>query len=158
MYGENKCTIQNYFQSKNPFRGLRVISISKLGLRVDDSKLKVSFALRVGASLYVTYSYAVYRLPRHVNINDVLKRGLTSAGIPQGWTHTTTLLRSHSKTVQVSYMGRNLYGTFSNSSRINADAAAEEQKRYGCSSLTDRNIFEPVAIETTQGDEYIYTD
>ena len=110
--------------------------------------------------------YSAGRLPRHANINDVVKRGLAAAGIPS-WLEPVGLDRGDGRrpdgvTVFPFREGKCLawdatcVDTFSASSLINAaitpgSAAdtAEERKRARYSSLADRYLFQPVAIETT---------
>ena len=105
-------------------------------------------------------------LPRHANINDVVKRALTAAGIPS-WLEPVGMDRADSRrpdgvTVFPYSDGKCLawdatcVDTYSASSVINsaiapgfAAGAAEERKRVRYQGITDRYLFEPVAIETT---------
>ena len=88
--------------AKDPHSGswLKAVPISRLGLHLDDETLRISAALRVGAPVCEPHAcrcgrlvdrlghhglscrYSAGRLPRHANINDVVKRALTAAGIP----------------------------------------------------------------------------
>ena len=110
--------------------------------------------------------YSAGRLPRHSNLNDVVKRALATAGVPS-WLEPLGLDRGDGRrpdglTVFPFSGGRSLcwdstcVDTFSQSSVIEcalspgaAAAAAEERKRARYSALTDRYRFEPVAVETT---------
>ena len=102
--------------AKQPHSGcwLRAVPISQLGLHLDDETLRISVALRVGASICEPHScrcgvhvdklghhglscrYSAGRLPRHANINDVVKRALAAAGIPS-WIEPVGLDRIDSR-------------------------------------------------------------
>ena len=110
--------------------------------------------------------YSAGRRPRHANLNDVVKRALAVTGIPS-WLEPVGLAtrdgrRPDGVTVYPYHQGKCLawdatcVSTFCNRSLINsaiapgsAAAAAEEDKRTKYSCLTDRYIFEPVAVEVT---------
>ena len=110
--------------------------------------------------------YSAGRLPRHANLNDVVKRALTAAGIP-AWLEPVGLDNGDSRrpdgvTVFPYSQGKCLawdatcVDTYCANSLVDAAIrpgsaadAAEGNKRRKYASLTDRYIFEPVAIETT---------
>ena len=110
--------------------------------------------------------FSAGRLPRHANLNDVVKRALAKAGIPS-WLEPVGLDRGDGRrpdgiTAFPYTQGRCLcwdstcLDTFSASSVVNsalepgsAAEAAEDRKRARYQGLTERYIFEPVAIETT---------
>ena len=172
--------------AKQPHSGawLSATPIPKLGLHLDDATVRVSVALRIGATVCEPHScrcgrrvdrlghhglacrYSAGRLPRHANLNDVVKRGLASAGIPS-WLEPIGLDHRDSRrpdgtTVFPYYQGKCLtwdgtcVDTFCSSHVMqaaiepgSAAAAAEHRKREKYTALTDRYLFEPVAVETT---------
>ena len=172
--------------AKEPHSGawLKAVPLAKLGLHLDDGTVRVAVALRLGAPICEPHScrcgrrvdrlghhglscrYSAGRLPRHTNLNDVVKRALTAAGIP-AWLEPVGLDRGDSRrpdgvTVFPYSQGKCLVwdatcvDTYSASSLINAAitpgsaaVAAEERKCSKYASLVDRYQFEPVAIETT---------
>ena len=172
--------------AKEPHSGawLKAVPLAKLGLHLDDGTVRVAVALRLGAPICKPHScrcgrrvdrlghhglscrYSAGRLPRHTNLNDVVKRALTAAGIP-AWLEPVGLDRGDSRrpdgvTVFPYSQGKCLVwdatcvDTYSASSLINASitpgsaaVAAEERKCSKYASLVDRYQFEPVAIETT---------
>ena len=87
---------------KDPQSGawLRAASIWRSRLHLDDSTVRVSVELRAGAVICVPHScryghqvdrlgrrglscrYSAGHLPRHVNVNDMMKRCVAAAGIP----------------------------------------------------------------------------
>ena len=111
--------------------------------------------------------YSAGRLPRHANLNDVVKRALTAAGIP-AWLEPVGLDRGDGRRPD----GVNLFPYSQGKSLVwdatcvdtfgactvigsalapgSAAANAEERKRSKYASLADRYQFEPVAIETTE--------
>ena len=106
------------------------------------------------------------RLPRHANLNDVVKRALAVAGMPS-WLEPLGLDRGDGRrpdglTVFPYSGGKSLcwdstcVDTYCRSSIIScalnpgsAAKAAEERKRARYSELSDRFRFEPVAVETS---------
>ena len=111
--------------------------------------------------------YSAGRLPRHSNLNDVVKRALATAGMPS-WLEPLGLDRGDGRrpdglTVFPFSGGRSLcwdatcVDTYSQSAIIDcalspgaAAAAAEARKRDRCSGLVDRYRFEPVVVETIE--------
>ena len=172
--------------AKHPHSGawLSATPLPKLGLHLDDATIRVSVALRVGATVCEPHScrcgrrvdrlghhglacqFSAGRLPRHANINDVVKRGLAAAGIPS-WLEPVGLdsrdsRRPDGTTVFPYHQGKCLtwdgtcVDTFCASSVTqaaiepgSAASAAEQRKRQKYSGLTDRYLFEPIAVETT---------
>ena len=114
----------------------------------------------------MSYRYSAGRLPRHANLNDVVKRGLAAAGVPS-WLEPVGLDRGDGRrpdgiTVFPYCRGKSLcwdatcVDTFSNTSVIGAAiesgspaAGAEARKCARYQGLVDRYIFQPVAVETT---------
>ena len=172
--------------ASTPYAGawLNTTPIPNLGLHLDDSSVRVAVALRTGAQLCephpcrcgrrvdrlghhgLSCRYSAGRLPRHSNLNDVVKRALATAGMPS-WLEPVGLDRGDGRrpdgiTVYPYSQGKSLcwdatcVDTFSVTSVIDAAVSpcvaatrAEERKRALYSGLTDRYIFEPVAVETT---------
>ena len=172
--------------AKQPHSGawLSATPAAKVGLHLDDATVRVAVALRLGATVCEPHScrcgsrvdklghhglacqYSAGRLPRHANINDVVKRGLVAAGIP-ALLEPVGLDRGDGKrpdgaTVFPYFQGKCLVwdatctDTFCNSQVVqaaiepgSAAAAKERLKRDKYSALTDRYLFEPVAVETT---------
>ena len=172
--------------AKEPYSGawLGAVPLPTLGLHLDDSSVRVSVALRLGATICEPHAcrcgqrvdslghhglacrYSAGRLPRHANINDVVKRALATLGIPSLLEPVGLDLRDSRRpdgvTVFPYYQGKSLtwdgtcVDTYCDSSIINssispgsAAAAAEESKREKYLALTDRYLFEPVAVETS---------
>ena len=110
--------------------------------------------------------YSAGRLPRHANLNDVVKRGLAMAGIPS-WLEPVGLDRGDGRrpdgiTVFPYSGGKCLcwdatcVDTFSQSSVMesalhpgSAAMAAESRKRDNYAALSTRYRFEAVAVETS---------
>ena len=110
--------------------------------------------------------YSAGRFPRHANLNDVVKRGLTAAGIPS-WLEPVGLDRGDGRrpdgiTVFPYSRGKCLcwdatcIDTFSASAVMesalepgSAARAAEDCKRERYSELSERYIFQPLAVETS---------
>ena len=108
--------------------------------------------------------YSAGRLPRHANLNDVVKRALTAAGVPS-WLEPVGLDRGDGRrpdgvTIFPYSHGKCLawdatcVDTFSTTSVVDAavapgSAAAATRKREQYRALTDRYLFEPVSVETT---------
>ena len=157
-----------------------------LGLLLDPETTRIAVALRLGANICEPHQCrcgklvsslahhglscqkvaAAGRFPRHSNLNDIVKRSLSSAGIPS-WLEPVGLSRNDGKrpdglTAFPFSSGRSLCwdatcsDTFSPSSindtcitpGILADRA-ETRKRAQYSCLTDRYRFEPLSVETT---------
>ena len=109
--------------------------------------------------------FSAGRLPRHANLNDVVKRALAAAGVPS-WLEPVGLDRGDGKrpdgmTVFPYHRGKCLLwdatcvDTFCASSTVasavdpgSAALNRENHKRSKYQSLTDRYIFQPVAVET----------
>ena len=172
--------------AREPHSGawIKAVPLAKLGLHLDDATVRVSVALRLGAPICEPHScrcgrrvdrlghhglscrYSAGRLPRHANLNDVVKRALTAAGIP-AWLEPVGLDRGDGRrpdgvTVFPYSQGKCLVwdatcvDTYSASSLVDAAispgsaaATAEDGKRRKYASLVDRYQFEPVALETT---------
>ena len=182
-----KLTVLDCWQRCNqPQSGawLNVTPLSRLGLHVDDTTVRTAVALRDGATICEPHTcrcghrvdrlghhglackLSLGRLPRHANLNDVVKRALAAAGIPS-WLEPIGLDRGDGRrpdgvTVFPYYQGRCLtwdatcVDTYSNSAVVDAAitpgsaaAGAEERKRSRYMGLTDRYLFEPVAVETS---------
>ena len=162
---------------------LSATPIPSLGLHLDDSSVQVGVALRLGAPVCEAHlcrcghrvdalghhglscRYSAGRLPRHANLNDVVKRALASAGIPS-WLEPVGLDRGDGRrpdgvTVFPYHRGRSLcwdstcVDTFSASSVLDtaispgaAATRAEARKRDKYAGLMDRYLFEPVSVET----------
>ena len=163
---------------------LNVTPLSRLGLHVDDTTVRTALALRVGATICEPHTcrcgqrvdrlghhglackFSQGRLPRHANLNDVVKRALAAAGIPS-WLEPIGLDRGDGRrpdgvTIFPYHQGKCLtwdatcVDTYSNSAVVeaaitpgSAAAGAEERKRNRYLALTDRYLFEPVAVETS---------
>ena len=172
--------------AKEPHSGawLNATPLPRLGLHLDDATVRISVALRVGATICESHTcrcgrrvdtlghhglscqFSEGRLPRHANLNDVVKRALAAAGIPS-WLEPVGLDRGDGRrpdgvTIFPYHQGKCLtwdatcVDTFSSTAVVDsaitpgsAAMAAEERKRNRYSTLTDRYLFEPVAIETT---------
>ena len=109
--------------------------------------------------------YSAGRLPRHAALNDTVKRGLEAAGFP-AHLEPVGLDRGDGKrpdgiTIFPFKVGKSLIwdatcsDTFATGSLIasavapgSAAKGAEERKKSKYASLTDRYIFQPIAIET----------
>ena len=80
---------------------LQAVPVSSLGLHLDEESVRVAVALRLGASVCTEHTCRLCgrkadalghhglsclksagRLPRHAHLNEVVRRGLASAGIP----------------------------------------------------------------------------
>ena len=163
---------------------LGAIPNPSLGLHLDSEAVRIAVGLRLGTPLCVPHRcrcgaavgslglhglscrYSAGRLPRHANLNDVVKRALAVAGMPS-WLEPLGLDRGDAKcpdglTVFPYSNGRSLcwdstcVDTYCRSSVIdcalNPGAAAkeaEEKKRVKYLGLSDRFRFEPVAVETS---------
>ena len=162
---------------------LNAIPNPNLGLHLDGDTVRTSVGLRLGSRLCephrcrcgasvgeldlhgLSCRYSAGRLPRHANLNDVVKRALATAGVPS-WLEPVGLDRGDGRrpdglTVFPFSGGLSLcwdstcIDTFSQSAVVEcalspgaAAAAAEDRKRARYSGLTDRYRFEPIAVET----------
>ena len=164
---------------------LKAVPLPNLGLHLDDATVRVAIAMRVGATMCEPHNcrgcgrrvdrlghhglscrYSTGRLPRHANLNDVVKRALATAGIPS-WLEPVGLDRGDGRrpdgvTVFPYSHGKCLtwdatcVDTFASTSVVDcavapgsAASTAEERKREHYRNITDRYHFEPVAVETT---------
>ena len=163
---------------------LQALPLPNLGLHLDDETVRVAVALRLGAPICqphrcrcgqqvdrlghhgLSCRYSTGRLPRHANLNDVVKRALAAAGIPS-WLEPVGLDRGDGRrpdglTVFPFSRGRSLCWdatctdtfcqTAINATAIRPGAAAdakEEEKRRRYSGLAERYRFEPLAVETS---------
>ena len=114
----------------------------------------------------VSCRYSTGRLPRHANLNDVVKRALAAAGIPS-WLEPVGLDRGDGRrpdglTVFPFSRGKSLCWdatctdtfcqTAINATALRPGAAAdakEDEKRRRYSGLAERYRFEPLAVETS---------
>ena len=163
---------------------LQAAPVPALGLHLDADTIRVAVALRIGAPVVIPHPcrcgsridrlghhplscrYSSGRLPRHANLNDVVKRGLAAAGVPS-WLEPVGLDRGDGRrpdgiTIFPYRQGRSLcwdatcVDTFSRSALVEsaiepgrAAAAAEVRKRQRYEDLTNRHLFEPLAVETS---------
>ena len=163
---------------------LHALPLPSLGLHLDDETVRVAVALRLGAPVCqphrcrcgrqvdnlghhgLSCRFSAGRLPRHANLNDVVKRSLAAAGVPS-WLEPVGLDRGNGRrpdglTVFPFSGGRSLcwdatcVDTFcataiaDTARRPGAAAdAAEECKRRHYSGLEPGYRFEPVAVETS---------
>ena len=162
----------------------QVVPVSSLGLHLDSETIRVAVCLRLGTPVSqphrcrcgkefdslghhgLSCQYSSGRLARHANLNDVVKRALTAAGIPS-WLEPVGLNRGDGRrpdglTVFPFSGGRSLcwdatcVDTFGATilpecaGRVGAAAErAERLKRIKYSELSLRYRFEPLAVETT---------
>ena len=151
---------------------------------MDDETTRISVALRLGAPICEPHKCrcgkqvnslghhglsclkSAGRLPRHYNLNDIVKRSLNAAGVPS-WLepvglNTSNQTRPDGITVFPFSNGKSLCwdatcrDTFAkyaiNETTLTASAAAnkaEDQKRKFYRQLESRYRFEPLAVETT---------
>ena len=163
---------------------LQALPSPSLGLHLDSATIRIAVGLRLGSKTCephkcrcgafvnnlghhgLSCKYSSGRLPRHSQLNDVVKRSLNAAGIPS-WLEPVGLDRGDGKrpdglTAYPFTAGKHLcwdstcVDTFSrsaiNESAIQAGSAAdkaEERKRNLYSTLQSTYRFEPLAIETT---------
>ena len=159
-------------------------SFPTLGLLLDPDTVRISVALRLGSCVcephkcrcgkFVTSEghhglsckLSAGRLPRHFELNDVIKRSLQAAGVPS-WLEPVGLDRGDGKRpdglTQMPFTdGKMLcwdatcWDTYSASSIAetahtpgSAANRAEDHKRKFYSGLQSRYRFEPIAFETT---------
>ena len=162
---------------------LQVMPLPSLGLLMDSQTVRTSVALRLGEPICephpcrcgsqvdrlghhgLSCRYSAGRLPRHANLNDVVKRGLAAAGIPS-WLEPVGLDRGDGRrpdgiTVFPYSQGKclcwdatcvdSLSATAVVESAIESGSAAhsaERRKREKYRNLSERYIFEPLAVET----------
>ena len=163
---------------------LQAVPIPSLGLHMDSETTRIAVALRTGAPICqphrcrcggmvdrfghhgLSCGFTSRRMPRHANLNDVVKRALATAGVPS-WLEPVGLDRGDGRrpdgvTVFPYSGGRSLcwdgtcVDTFCRTWLIesalqpgSAASAAETRKRAKYRGLTDRYDFEPVAVETS---------
>ena len=163
---------------------LHTLPISELGLLLDAETVRIGVALRVGAQVCEPHKCrcgakvdnlgmhglscrrSAGRLPRHSNLNDIVKRSLEVAGMP-AWMEPAGLDRGDGRRPD----GITVF-PFSNGKCLTWDATcsdtfcksnigdtahtpgaaadkAELRKRTFYSSLETRYRFEPISVETT---------
>ena len=163
---------------------LHALPTPSLGTLMDNECLRIAVALRVGAVVCQPHKcrcgrlidklghhplscrYSAGRLPRHAGLNDVVKRALTTAGIPSvlepPGLDRGDGRRPDGMSVFPYRNGKALVwdatcaDTFA-ASHINncaiqpahAADAADAAKRVKYANLEDRFIFQPISIETT---------
>ena len=164
---------------------LQAIPVPSLGLHLDADTVRIAVALRLGSPVCephpcrlchrqveqqglhgLSCAKSAGRLPRHGNLNDVVKRSLASAGLPS-ILEPLGLDRGDGKrpdglTLFPFKRGKALawdatcVDTFASSSLIksaiepgSASKSAELRKCAKYEAITDRHIFVPVAAETT---------
>ena len=164
---------------------LQATPIPSLGLHIDDETVRIAVALRLGLAICephqcklcgqsvdrlghhgLSCTKSAGRFPRHSALNDVLKRALSSAGVPS-ILEPVGLDRGDGRrpdglTTFPFRCGRSLawdatcVDTFAATHVVKcalepgaAAAAAESRKRERYAGLSDRYIFTPVAVETT---------
>ena len=163
---------------------LHALPSAPLGTLLDDQTMRISVALRVGAPICephpcrcgstidslghhpLSCQYSAGRFPRHAALNDVIKRALSSAGVPS-ILEPVGLDRGDGKrpdgmTVYPFRHGQNLLwdatciDTFAQSNVTICAATvglaaenAETRKKRKYGALMDRYLFEPVAVETS---------
>ena len=164
---------------------LQALPVSSLGLRMDKEVVRVAMGLRLGVSLChphlckhcqtqvdhqglhgLSCRRSQGRHPRHTAINDIIKRSLTSAGVPSHLEQSGICLsdgkRPDGATVMPWKTGRVLVwdatcpDTFAPSHISLATreagavaAQAEQRKHMKYAELKASHHFVPVAIETT---------
>ena len=164
---------------------LQAVPVPSLGLHLDADTVRVAVALRLGAPICephycrqcnqpvnrlghhgLSCRKSAGRLARHANLNDVVKRSLSSAGLPsvlepQGLDRgdgrrpdgLTLFPYQHGKCLT---WDATCADTFAESGVVQASLepgtaarAAETRKRERYSSIAQKYIFVPVAVETT---------
>ena len=182
----NQVHLARLLAASSPHSGawLQALPSSNLGLHLDSESTRVAVALRLGAPICephkcrcgkqvnslghhgLSCSKSAGRLPRHSNLNDIIKRSLASAGIPS-WLEPTGLNHGDQRrpdgiTVFPFSGGKSLCwdatcrDTFAKTSIIasaikpgSAAEKAEGDKRKFYQDLQSRYRFEPLAVETT---------
>lgn len=164
---------------------LQAVPVPNLGLHLDSDTVRIAVALRLGAAVCephrcrlcnrsvdhlghhgLSCTRSAGRFPRHTLLNDVIKRGLGSAGIP-AILEPVGLDRGDGKrpdglTLFPYSSGKCLIwdatctDTFADSNLIqsalvsgHAARSAEERKRRHYADLSARYRFEPIAVETS---------
>ena len=163
---------------------IQALPSSNLGLHLDGESTRIAVALRLGAPVCephkcrcgkqvnslghhgLSCSKSAGRLPRHSNLNDIIKRSLSAAGIPS-WLEPVGLDKKDQRrpdgiTVFPFSGGKSLCwdatcrDTFAKTavaeSAIRPGSAAEkaeESKVNFYRELQNRYRFEPLAVETT---------
>ena len=164
---------------------IQALPIPSLGLHLDDETIRIAVALRLGLAICephqcklcgrpvdrlghhgLSCSRSAGRFPRHSSLNDVIRRALSSAGIPS-ILEPVGLDRGDGRrpdgiTTFPFRCGRSLawdatcVDTFAETHVVRcalepgaAAGAAERRKHVRYASLSDRYIFTPVAVETT---------
>ena len=164
---------------------LQAVPVPKLGLHLDEESVRVAVALRLGAPICEDHACRLCgrkvdslghhglsclksagRLPRHAHLNEVVRRGLASAGIP-AILEPVGLDRGDGKrpdglTLFPYSAGMCLIwdatctDTFADSAVIQAAlepgavaSAAEARKIKRYASLSSRYKFSPIAVETS---------
>ena len=164
---------------------LQATPIPSLGLHIDDETIRIAVALRLGLGVCEPHQcrlcgHSVDRLghhglsckksagrfPRHAALNDVIKRALSSAGVPS-ILEPVGLDRGDGRrpdgmTTFPFSCGRSLtwdatcVDTFATTHVVRcalepgaAAAAAESRKRERYAEISERYLFTPVAVETT---------
>ncbi|KAF0290804.1 Ubiquitin carboxyl-terminal hydrolase 2 [Amphibalanus amphitrite] len=163
---------------------LRALPSSSLGTHLDNETVRIAVALRVGADVCsgvhacrcgspadvkghhaLTCQFSAGRLPRHTALNDIVRRALSTAGIPAQLepygVDRGDGKRPDGMTIYPFSHGRCLVwdatcvNTFADSrlggAALKSGAAAkkaEDEKRRKYAQLTQRFRFEPVAFET----------
>ena len=163
---------------------LQAVPVPSLGLLLDEDTVRVAVALRLGAQVCVPHRcrcgqtvdrlghhglscrFSAGRFPRHASLNDVVKRGLASAGVP-AVLEPVGLDRGDGRrpdglTVFPYSEGRSLIwdatcvDTYAATALVesalepgSAATAAEERKRRRYEALSDQYRFVPLAVETT---------
>lgn len=164
---------------------LQALPISSVGLRLDDSTLRIAVGLRLGTSICAPHicqhcgaevsargthglscRSSEGRHPRHAAVNDIIRRTLSSAGIPSRL-EPPGLLRTDGKRPDGMSLvpwssGKPLVwdatcpDTFAASHRSHATHGAgcvaghaEGKKAEKYAHLAPAYLFQPIAIETT---------
>ena len=164
---------------------LQALPIPSLGLHIDDETIRIAVALRLGLPICephlcklcgrsvdrlghhgLSCTKSAGRFPRHAALNDVVKRALSSAGVPS-ILEPVGLDRGDGRrpdglTTFPFSRGRSLawdatcVDTFAATHVVRcaqepgaAAAAAERRKQERYAGLSERYLFTPVAVETT---------
>ena len=164
---------------------LQALPIPSLGLHIDDETIRIAVALRLGLAVCephqcklcgrsvdslghhgLSCKKSAGRFPRHAALNDVIKRALSSAGVPS-ILESVGLDRGDGRrpdglTTFPFSRGRSLAwdATCVDSFAVTqvlrcarepsaAAAAAESSKHERYAGLSERYLFTPVAVETT---------
>ena len=163
---------------------LHALPTPTLGTLMDNECLRITIAQRIGAEVCqphrcrcgavvdrlglhpLSCRYSAGRLPRHAALNDVVKRALTTAGIPSyleppGLDRgdgrrpdgmTVIPFKNGKPLVWDSTCSDTFAATHINHTALQPGYAAdhaEANKRQKYNNLTDRYFFEPIAVETS---------